>query len=337
MTKIGILGFGFMGKMHFSVYHHREDVEICAICDANEKNFSGAGVSGNLSGSEKSLDLSGIELYTDFERMLDSVELDAVSITLPTNLHSEFSCRALERGLDVLCEKPMALTLAECDRMIAQAERSGKVLQIGHCIRFWPEYVKAKELVDSGKYGKVLALSLRRLSQTPGWSQDHWIINAARSGGVELDLHIHDCDYVQYLLGMPKALFSTGTTGPGGGLGHVMTQYIYEDNKSVFAEGGWLMASSFDFEMSFNLVLEKATVVFDCTREPTFKICPAEGDSFTPEVLSGDGYEREIAHFLRAVKGEQVPSITTLESSRDSIRIVTAEKQSVKTGAKVKI
>ena len=337
MIKTGILGFGFMGKMHFKSYQKREDVEICALCDANKQIFSGDGISGNLSGTEEALDLSGIDLFTDFDRMIDRAELDAVSITLPTNLHPDFSCRALDRGLHVLCEKPMALTLDECDRMIAHADRSGKVLQIGHCVRFWPEYVKAKELVDNGTYGQVLALSLRRLSQLPSWSQDHWIINAERSGGVELDLHIHDSDYIQYLLGMPKSVFSTGVAGPGGGLGHIMTQYIYEDHKAVFAEGGWLMSASFDFEMSFNLVLEKATVVYDCTREPALKICPAEGEAFTPEILPGDGYEREIDHFVRALRGEQVPSITTLASSRDSIQIVAAEKESVKTGQKVNI
>ena len=98
----------------------------------------------------------------------------------------------------------MALTVTDCDRMIQAARKSGKILQIGHCVRFWPEYAKAKEIVDSGKYGRVVAAMFQRLGAAPGWSVDNWFINEKRSGGVALDLHIHDTDYVQYLFGMPK-------------------------------------------------------------------------------------------------------------------------------------
>ena len=335
MTKIGILGFGFMGQMHFNTYRKQDNVQIVALCDACEESFKKTGVDGNVAGTEEAMDLSGIELCTEFNKMLDNITMDALSITLPTHLHPDFTCKALERGLHVLCEKPMALTEAECERMTASADKSGKILQIGHCVRFWPEYAKAKELVDSGAYGKLQIASLRRLSLTPTWSRENWLMNAQRSGGAELDLHIHDSDYVQYLLGMPKAVYSSGVTGPGGGLGHVMTQYLYDDNMTVFAEGGWMMSPSFGFEMSFNLVLEKATITYDCTRDPAFKVCPVEGEAFTPEVESGDGYEREIAHFLKAMRGEAVPPVLTLESSRAAIRIVNAEKQSIKTGQTV--
>lgn len=336
MVKVGILGFGFMGKMHFGCYKKRDDAQIVAICDADKERLQGGGVDGNVAGTEDALDLEGIELLADFDDMLDRVDMDVLSITLPTFLHPDFSCRALKKDVHVLCEKPMALTADACECMIETAQQTGKVLQIGHCVRFWPEYALAKERVDSGKYGKVLAASLRRLSLTPTWSQENWIMNAKRSGGVELDLHIHDSDFVQYLLGLPQAVYSTAATGPGGGSGHVMTQYVYDDNVTVFAEGGWMMAPSFGFEMSFNLVLEKATIVYDCTRDPALKVCPLEGDAFTPDdIPEGDGYEREIDHFLRAVGGETVPPITTLESSRDSVRIVEAEKQSIKTGQKI--
>jgi len=108
----------------------------------------------------------------------------------------------------------MALTTAECNRMIRAAAKSGKVLQIGHCVRFWPEYAKAKEIVDSGQYGKVVAGMFQRLGSAPGWSVDNWFIDEARSGGVALDLHIHDTDYVQYLLGCPRRCAATGPRSP---------------------------------------------------------------------------------------------------------------------------
>ncbi len=336
MIRIGVVGFGFMGKMHFKCYQAHKDVKIAAICDADEKRLRDTGgIAGNLSGAENAIDLSGIELFSDYGRMLNEVKLDAVSITLPTFLHANFTCQALQAGVHVLCEKPMGLDTGECDHMIAAAKSSGKILQIGHCIRFWPEYVKTKELIDSGQYGKVLAVSMRRLSASPTWTSENWLMNEKRSGGVALDLHIHDTDYVQYLFGTPQAVCSFGAPKASGGLAHIMTQYVYDDNKIVFAEGSWTMQPAFGFEMSFNVVMEGATILYDCTRTPAFKVCEEGKDAATPEVESGDGYSRQIDHFLRRVRGESVPEIVTLESSRNSIRIVEAEVKSIQTQQRV--
>ena len=328
MVRVGILGFGFMGRMHFDCYARRDDVRIVAICDANPERVKVDQVAGNVAQTTESVDLSGVEILGDFERMLDTVEMDALSITLPTFLHREYACRALERGIPVLCEKPMALNLPDCDAMIQTAEGCGKVLQIGHCIRFWPAYAKAKEFLDSGRYGELHSLSLRRLSARPTWSHEDWLMNTDRSGGMELDLHIHDSDYVQYLLGMPNAVFSTGVKGGGNHFEYITTQYLYEQNVTISAEGTWTAAPSFGFEMSFHLVAEGATIIFDSTRDPAFRVCPAEGEAFSPSLVSGDGYDGEVDHFLRTVQGEDLPAVTTLESARDSVRIVEAERRS---------
>lgn len=335
MLNIGILGFGFMGRMHFNCYKKRNDIRIAAICDADLGRITDPKAAGNIPLEGNEFDLADIEIFADFDAMLDKVKLDALSITLPTFLHADFTCKALARGIHVLCEKPMSLDVAGCNRMIAAAEQSGKVLQIAHCVRFWPEYQKAKELVDSGIYGPVLAASFRRLSARPTWSQENWLGNVQRSGGMELDLHIHDTDYVQHLLGRPKSVHATGYRQPEGGFGHIVAQFNFDSGAAVYAEGGWLLQPSFGFEMSFNLVLEKATILFDSTRKPAFRVCPADGDAFTPEVAPGDGYTRQIDHFLRAARGETVPPIVTPSSSRDSIKIVDAERRSAETGQTV--
>ena len=329
MLRIGILGFGFMGNMHYNCYKDREDASVVAICDADAKRLhENNGVAGNISGTKRTVDLTGIELFSNFGEMLQKANLDAVSITLPTYMHADFTCQALQAGVNVLCEKPMGLNITECDRMILAAEKSGKVLQIGHCVRFWPEYAKTKEIIDSDKYGKVYAATFRRLSSTPTWSHENWLLQSQRSGGMELDLHIHDTDYVQYLFGVPKYVGSCGVKSPNSGIDHIVTHYYYGGNKLVCAEGGWLMKPSFGFEMSFNIAMEEASIQFDCTRTPSFRICPQEGVSFTPELAPGDGYVREIDHFLRTIQGETLPEIITLESSREAVRIVTAEKES---------
>ena len=336
MLRVGVVGFGFMGRMHFRCWDARDDAQVVAVCDANPniKEDTKRAV-GNIDGAASAIDFSGIELFTDFDTMIEQAGLDAISLTLPTYLHVEFSGRALSQGVNVLCEKPMALTTADCDRMLAAADKSGKILQIGHCLRFWPEYAKAKEIVDSGTYGKVVAATFQRLGAPPGWSLDNWFIDEQRSGGVALDLHIHDTDYVQYLFGMPKAVCSHAAKGSQGQLIHIVTQYVYGDDLVVTAEGGWGMMPGFGFEMSFNLVMEKATIVYDLTREPALRVCPAEGEVFTPELLKDDGYVRQIAHFAKAVQGQAVPEVITLAQSRDSVRIVEAERQSVDTHEQV--
>jgi len=331
MLRIGIVGFGFMGRTHYSCWKKIKGAEVVAVCDVNPNIVEDTKKAvGNIGDAKSNIDFTGIELYSDFDKMLAEAKLDAVSITLPTFIHPECSIKALKAGVNVMCEKPMALNVAECDKMIAAAKETGKLLQIGHCVRFWPEYAKTKEIIDSGEYGKVIAASLRRLGSAPTWSADDWFLDDERSGGMALDLHIHDTDYVQYLFGMPKAVSSTGAKAPGGSMAHISTQYLYDDDIAVTAEGGWAMTPSFGFEMSFHLTLERATIIYDLTRDPMFKVCPGEGEPFTPDVVEGDGWFLQIEHFAKLLEGAELEVVTTLEQSRDSVKIVAAEKESVK-------
>jgi len=150
VLKIGIVGFGFMGRMHYRCWKARDDARIVAICDANENIVEDSKRAvGNIEGSEDAVDFTGISIYSDTAKMLAEEKLDAVSITLPTFLHARYAMQTLESGVHVLCEKPMGLNVAECESMLTAAKSSGKVLQIGHCVRFWPEYAKTKEIVQA--------------------------------------------------------------------------------------------------------------------------------------------------------------------------------------------
>ena len=119
MLNIGILGFGFMGRMHFTAYTKRDDVRIVALCDADLARITDPNAGGNIPLGTGDFDFEGIEIFSDFDEMLANAKIDALSITLPTFLHADFTCKALEQGIPVLCEKPMSLDLAGCDRMIA--------------------------------------------------------------------------------------------------------------------------------------------------------------------------------------------------------------------------
>ena len=338
MLRIGIVGLGFMGKMHFRCYNSLNNVEIIAICDADTSRLQDtSGVAGNISGAEDDLDLRNIALYSDLSKMLAEGELDALSIASPTFLHASQTIEALNAGVHVFCEKPMALNSGDCREMAEVAKQSGKTLQIGHCIRFWPEYVQAKEIIDSQKYGKVLAATFQRLSLTPTWSWDNCFLDGERSGGAMLDLHIHDADYVHYVFGMPKEVFSRGVMGPSGEFDHTVTQYLYGSDCVITAEGGWIMAPGFGFEMSFKIMLEKATLVYSSAQEPTFRTFPIDGETIIPEIPSGDGYSFEIQHFVDILSGKVVPSIITPEQSGDSVKIIEAEKESIRNNDKISL
>ena len=334
MLNVGIVGFGVMGKTHFKCYKAMPGIKITAICDAGDIKVAGqTQASANLGRLDSDIDITNISIYKNFDAMLREEKLDLISITLPTFMHADFTVKALEAGVNVLCEKPMSLTLAECQTMIDAAEKAKKVLQIGHCIRFWPEYVKAGEIITSGTYGQVKAATFQRLSASPTWSWNNWLQNESKTGGAILDLHIHDVDIILHWFGIPTSVFCTAT----GGSSHVMTQYSYPDGKVVAAEASWLMAPGFGFKMAFNIVLEKATIIFDSSQQPTLKIHTFDNETYTPAPDKKDGYWFEIEYFVKTVLGEKLPSIITPQQSLDSVRIALAEKTSAMQHREVKI
>ena len=309
-----------------------------AVCDVNPEQFSNSQPQlGNIAGAAADIDSTAVRTYRDFDRMLAEEKLDAVSITVPTHLHAEYSIKALKAGINVLCEKPMALNIGDCDRMIEAAEKAGRLLQIGHCIRFWPEYARAGEIVAAGRYGNIVAATFRRLCARPEWAWRNWVLDDSQSGGMALDLHIHDSDFIQYLLGMPAAVRSIGAHSKAGELVHIITHYLYDDDRLITAEGSWAAAPGFGFEMSFNIMLEEATIAYDCTRKPTLRVCPAQDQEATCQPQQADGYQREVEHFAARLRGENPPEVITPRQSRESLRIVQAEIESAATGRVVSL
>jgi 1,5-anhydro-D-fructose reductase (1,5-anhydro-D-mannitol-forming) len=337
MLKAGIAGFGFMGQMHFRCLKALEGVRVAAVCDSDPDIAAKAGTTkGNIEGRQRDVSFSEFELYRDFDSMLENEDLDVVSITLPTYLHKLFTIKALNAGLHVFCEKPMALNSNECAEMISAAQKSGRELMIGHCIRFWPQYSKAKEIIDSGKYGGVISAVFHRLASAPDWG-DCWFKNEKLSGGMAMDLHIHDTDFIQYLFGIPQSVLSAAASDKNGLMVHISTLYNYGDNKLVTADGSWAMTPSFGFKMSFNIAMERAVMVYDSTFERPLMLYPLEGDPFSPLAADGDGYQWELDYFIRKVKGCDIQEITSAEQSALSVRIVEAELESARTGKNVNI
>ena len=283
MVKIAVVGFGFMGRMHYGNWKKIPGARVVAVCDANLKQLTTV-TTGNLADVDTTTDFTGVAIFDDFSRMLAAGGFDVVDITLPTTLHPETTIAALQAGFHVLCEKPMALSVKACDEMLAAARKAKRILLVAQCLRFWPEYVALKKIVASGRYGTVIAADFLRASNAPDPKGPHgWFLDEKRSGGCLLDMHIHDADMVAFLFGAPKETSAWIHRRADGVLDHAQLRYAYPD-KVVTATVSWAAAKTLGFEASFRVTFEKATVVMDAHRTQPFMVYPENGKPFAPKV-----------------------------------------------------
>lgn len=193
--KVAVIGCGSIAKhRHLPEYHLHNEVEIVAVCDIVAER------------AEAMAAQYGARAFTDYKEAINLDEVDAVSVCLPNYLHAPVSIAALNAGKHVLCEKPMATSKEEAEAMIAAAKANGKKLMIAHNQRFVASHRKAKEILESGKLGKVY--SFKTTFGHPGpesWSVDgagSWFFNKEKAFiGAMGDLGVHKADLMRYLLG----------------------------------------------------------------------------------------------------------------------------------------
>ena len=157
MLRVGLVGIGFMGWIHYLSYRKTKGVKLAAVCTRNVKRLAGdwRGIQGNFGPAGEQIDLSAVSKYSDFDELLADVTIDLIDICLPPNLHAEASIAALRAGKHVFVEKPMGLTAAECDRIMGAAEKSKKQVLVGHSLPFLPEYAFARKAIVSGKMDRA--------------------------------------------------------------------------------------------------------------------------------------------------------------------------------------
>ncbi len=339
MIRVGIVGLGFIGQQHFGAWQEVAGAEVVAVADkeADRVAETAVALAGNI-GDETTLDLSGVERYTTLGELLAAGGIDVLDICLPTFLHADATCQALEAGYHVICEKPMALNIQECDQMIGAADSAGRLLFIAQCIRFWPEYDVLKAMVGSGELGRLRSLKFTRLSPRATWSESNWIVNPELSGGALLDLHIHDVDFIIWLLGMPPAVFSVCAALQSGGpkVEHVVTQYLYDDLVCI-AEGGWDLPPDYPFEMAYEVSAENGCLKFSTSLDPTLTFYPTDGEPYTPEFEPTTGYVKEMAYFCQCIENNQQPDLVMPFSAREAVRVIMAEGESINSGQIVQV
>jgi predicted dehydrogenase len=338
MINVGIIGLGFMGRTHFAVYEKSKHARVTAMMDLDAKRRAGdwSDTIGNVGGGlPKKVDMKNRIGYGSIDEIIHDPEVDLIDITLPTNFHADVAVQALQAGKHVLCEKPMALSKKDCMRIVNQAKKSKGMFMAAQCIRFWPQYVKIHELVQSGKFGKPKSAKLRRLASAPDYSKGGWLMNSKLSGGAIFDLHIHDIDFASYLFGKPKRVVAQGTRGPSGGVDHVEALWDYGKDLLVSIEGGWCFHGEWPFQMYVNVRCEDATFIWDMNAEEAITVYRPKGKTQKIKVKPSTGWDEEIFYFLDCIRKKKKPTIVTPMSSTTSVELAEAELKSVRTGRPV--
>ena len=196
MFNIGIIGCGKIAQVrHIPEYAGHPQARLAGFYDLNQER------------ARELAEKWGGKAYSSWEEMLADPGIDAVSICVANNAHAQLSIAALRAGKHVLCEKPMATTLADCEAMVAAARESGKFLMIGQNQRLTKAHQKARELVENGTLGKILTFRTTFGHGGPEtWSVDPgkntWFFDKSKAAmGAMADLGIHKTDLIQYLLG----------------------------------------------------------------------------------------------------------------------------------------
>ena len=194
MVNIGIIGCGKIAQVrHLPEYATNPNARLVGYYDKNRERA--------VQMAEK----YGGKVYGSYYEMLNDPEIDAVSVCVENRNHAEITNAALYSGKHVLVEKPMAVTLAECESMVAAAEFNGKHLMVGHNMRFDPVHRRAKELLREGVIGDIITFRTTIGNAGPeGWSPDRdaWFFDKDKAAmGALSDLGIHKLDLLQYLTG----------------------------------------------------------------------------------------------------------------------------------------
>lgn len=340
MTRIGIVGIGFMGMIHYLSARKLQGAKVTAVCSRDPKKLAGdwRSIQGNFGPRGEMMDLSGIKKYDRLEVLLADPDIDVVDICNPTDQHPVTAIKALAAGKHVLVEKAIALDPADADAMLAAAKRAGKLLMVAHVLPFFPEFAFAAEAIRGGKLGKLIGGHFKRVISRPDWSSE--IGDPARTGGPAIDLHIHDTHFIGLACGVPGKVFSTGHVADGA-VDYLTTQYLYgPGGPSVTCSSGAVAMKGRPFVHGYEIYLEKATLVYESGTCP-LTVLHADGKVEQPKLAGGDdattAFTAEIQAAVDGIQKNKEPAFLSGKLARDALVMCHRECESVRTGQAVTV
>ena len=339
MVRIGIVGLGFIGMIHYLAAQRLKGARVTALCDRDARKLTGdwRGIQGNFGPPGTVVDLSDIEKYDRPESLVKDPDIDLVDVCTPTDCHAEVVLTALKAGKNVLVEKPIALKTEDAETMVATSRQAGKLLMVAHVLPFFPEFAHALQAVRSGTHGRFLAAHFKRVISPPDWSAA--IADPARTGGPVVDLHVHDNHFIALLCGIPESVFASGIVKKGV-VSYLTTQYLYGPGVPVVScSTGDIAQKGRPFVHGFEIYLERAMLIFESETTP-LTVLTADGKSERPVLVGGNDivgtFASELELAVQAVVSGTEPELLSSELARDALLLCCKECESARTGKPVR-
>jgi predicted dehydrogenase len=280
------------------------------------------------------------KIYLDLPAML--ADVDVVDICTPTHLHEEMVLTAAAAGKDILCEKPLARTLPQAQKMIAACAAAGVKFMVAHVVRFFPEYAQAKAQVAAGTIGKPAVLRLTRGTFQPKKAADNWFVEFEKSGGMMLDLMIHDLDYARWVAGDVATVFAKNISSSfaGADADHGLAILTHRSGTISHVEGSWAYPPPL-FRTRFEIAGDNGWLQYSSEEMAAIQLhLRPEQDEEIPDVplpgspLSEDPYTTEIKAFYDCLVEDTAVPVSG-EDGLAALQIALAAIESAQNGRPV--
>ncbi len=283
----------------------------------------------------------GARVCSSFAELLEHV--DVVDLCVPTHLHHAMTLEAASAGKHVVCEKPMALELKDARAMIKACEKASVRLFIAHVVRFFPQYRAAREAVKFGQIGDLGVLRLKRAAYQPRVTGENWFLDSQKSGGMILDLMVHDFDYARWIGGPVARVFakSARASKADSPTDYALVTLEFESGAMAQIEGGWAYPAGV-FRTGFDIAGSSGLIEWSSDNSNTVKSFLEPVSSTAAEVglplsiLAEDPYLTQIKHVKHALETGSDFLVTPSEAL-EALRIGLAAKRSLETGRSILI
>ncbi|MDZ4763939.1 MAG: Gfo/Idh/MocA family oxidoreductase [Chloroflexota bacterium] len=326
--RVGIIGSGSMGTTHAAAWMNTP-AHVVGIQSLDQP------------ARERIAAQTGAMVYDDLDALIDAV--DVVDICAPTHLHHDMILRAAAKRKHIICEKPITRRIADAREAIAACEAAGVMLLIAHVVRFFPEYALAQQTVVNGAIGNVAVVRLSRCSYPPHRDNpDSWFHDPAKSGGILLDLMIHDFDYARWIAGDVESIYvrSIKSRVPDAPIDHALAILRHISGALSHIEGGSsypppTFRTSLEIAGSAGLIAHPADSSMPLTFRIAERAATIETVALPRSPLDEDPYTTEMKHFYGLLTGTITTPRVTADDALQALRISTAAALSAQTGKPV--
>jgi predicted dehydrogenase len=324
--RVGIVGAGAMGMRHAAAWPATPAEVVGVVAKTPDL-------------ARPLAECYACRIYPSLEALLPDV--DIVDVCTPTYLHYEMVLQAAAARKHVICEKPLARTVAQGQEMIAACQKAGVKLFVGHVVRFFPEYALAKQTVDSGRIGKPAVVRLSRYVYQPRKADDNWFVDFEKSGGMMMDLMIHDFDYARWVAGEVKTVYARNilSQDPRAPVDHGLAILTHSSGCLSHVEGSWAYPPP-TFRTMFEIACERGQLVHDSAAAAPIAVYAHKQEESAGDVplpsspLAESPYTTEIKTFYNAI-AHDAPAPLTAADGLAAIQIALAAIESAQRRAPV--